>query len=332
MYSSGLAYINLRVNHHKNRVISTSLCYVAMLVGMSSSVLFIRSRVSDYNAEFGLFIAIAAAILLIAIIANEICHRTMFYNCKMSLDKTLQDADEAGDALHSALLNSACQPNWRIRGNYTISAITCKIIKGVVFANVFLLSAMMGNEIVGYYALLGGMVLGLILAQFISIVIIYRIAVMAHFVCLLLIFTSVDAAIVLWATFIIAGTTFAIPDVMIMEVSKPSFYEMNLFFGFLLQHIPIILSVNYVFSTIYLTYADHLVIWIYWGLITTFIVILKVWVKFNYRPTPKQTLLETQHWILYNQLPPGPVQRPTMINQTTLVSMTAVRYQTDISP
>lgn len=324
-----MAYIYVRTNSYKHRVARLALCHLGIAIGMTSSVSYMgymfRWRGNYYI--FGHFIMYSSASILACLLLNELFHALGVYNYKRCLDQQLREADKRKDRLQSALSFGNAKKRSCNQCSLALTAILSKASTSFLYNNIFLLVALSAQtRLVGshgmwysilHYFMLAGVVIGMIMSLSMKIKLQYPILLVVK--CVFLIVAGISwtarnyevAGVFFWLFYLVAAASVFIPDVAIMEVSNPNVYELNLFLGFLVEQIPIIVSIACVRNDFFRIVYGNEYLWTNIGICVGITVVVSILFLARYPNTYHLRVLEIQRLILFNTTRGfEPVNRP----------------------
>lgn len=329
IYISGMAYIHVRTNSYKHRVARVALCHLTMIIGMVATISYMAWYMRWYSI-FGYFITYSAVSNLALFLINELLHALGLFDYKKCLDHQLREADEKRDRMHSALLHTNVKRNTSKQVGLTITAILSKFLSSLMYNNIILYMALVtqGTAVglfgtkyaVVYYFMLGGVIIGMIVSLRTKIKHQYPALLAIKFICLVIAgicfaTESYTAAFVFfWLFYLWAAATVFIPDVAIMEVSNIKMYEINLFLGFAVEQIPIMVSIYIVRERFWFLAFQTSPMWTYIGIGLGLAVLVSIVFIVVYPNTFHLRVLQIQRLIMYGQHTGGPfAQHPNPI-------------------
>lgn len=314
-----MSYIHTRTNSYRHRVARVALCHLILAIGMASSTSYIYTgllRWRWFYDVYGYFITYGSGTVLVCVLLNELLHGLGLYNYKRCLDMELREADEKKDRFKSALTKPGTQPERARQRSLTIIAVCSKLLSGFVYNNVFLLltmiaqTAITGNHFmlmtISHYFLLAGIVLGISITLSARIKVMYPVVLIGKVICLTIAaicwtkFSYIASGVFFWMFYLIGGAGVFVPDVAIMEVSHPAIFELNLFFGFALEQIPIIVSIYLVRFEPWAVLLRSGPLWASVGICIGLAVLMTFLFGFFYPNTFHLRVLEIQRLILFN--------------------------------
>lgn len=329
-YIAGLSYIHFRTTNHKHRVARIALCHLSMAIGIVSAVHQMSQVWSWWSTQFifGYFLTYSSGSVLILFLAHELMHGLGVYNYKRALDPHMHAADQAKDLFKTALNPPqgivVTTRNKARQTLLTLLMMFAKSLNGFYFNNIFLFialvtqSALMRNGVfMLHYFSLTGVIVGIILSLSTKVKVQYPVILLGQIIVLavagILWETSSfeAAAVFFWLFYLIAGAAIFIPDVAIMEVGNPIHTEFSLCVGFILEQIPILISVYYVTEQWTMVITESKMFWINAGVYMFCSACVAVAVMMFYPNTFKRSALEIQHLILYNFAGPFPTPATT---------------------
>lgn len=311
VHISGLSYIHVRTGTNQHRVARIALSYLSLAIGMVSSVHYMsgRWRWTHGYSEFGYFMMYSSASILACFILNELFHGLGLYNYKKCLDPEVHEADQQRDRLMRGLRKHGHFPNPCKQFGLSFMATMSKGLNGFLFSNIFLFLTMYEQqwqfprlEFIPYYFILGGIIFGIIVSLSVRIKHFYPGTLLFQSIFIVLVGflyrNSEHSAVFFWIFYAIAATGCFVPDVTIMEVSKPGMYELNLFMGFLFEQVPIIVSLYYVHDVPYYVLYESAAMWsniIVYVVLSLFVGIVML---ITYPDTFRKNILEMQRMIM----------------------------------
>lgn len=321
VYISGLAYIHVRTTSRKHRVARLGLCHLGIAIGLTSTASYMSTLWGWTYLYYlhGHFIAWSAASALVLFLTNELLHGLGAYNYKKCLDSQLYEADQRKDRLWRALQQTnggVSQRNWGKQLELSLLAIVSKVMSGFFYNNIFIILTIIAQQNITrdpflntilHYFMLAGVLLGIIVSLSAKIRVLFPMSLILSAITLVIAaacFTTQSytaAAIFFWLFFLVAGMGVFMPDVTILEVSNPNFTEINLFLGFFIEQIPLVVSIYFVREELFNVIYDAEILWTNVGICAGFAVVIAIWLIFRYPNTFHLRVLEIQKLILFNE-------------------------------
>lgn len=315
-----MTYLHVRTSTYKHRVAKIGLAHLSMAIGAVSSVAhsaqFLRWQFGF--TVFGYFLIYSSASVLGFFLINELLHGLGVYNYKMCLDQQLRNADEKKDRWTSAIVMNGYKGNRTKQFTLTITAILSKLTSSFVHNNVFILMTIVSQSTflnswgikpsILHFLFLGGVVFGIIISLSTKIKTMYPTVLILQ--CISLTVAAIcwgsrsyqTAAIFFWIFFLVGSIGVFLPDVAIMEVSNPKFCELNLFVGFFVEQIPIVVSIYFVREELFKVIYDTEVLWTNVGICIGVSVVLVILYFSLYPNSHGLKVLQVQRMILFNRL------------------------------